>query len=222
MPLKRKPDETRRAGQHAMELARRDKARLEPRLSAGVIDGLAEDLELLDALIDDQKTAQAVRRGATRNQENAAERLAARIRTIRETARFAKLGKEVQAALGVGKSMQIAVVRTVTSAAEMVLSAYRLHTDALREAGVLPADIEEIRKLRDSLVQADEVQERQKITAREKTILRNQLLERVETALGRLAAAAALAFPDDPARVQAYRELTRGTRHAPPAPAAGN
>lgn len=207
MSLKRKPDVTYYAGKSALELAKQDKSILEPRLPAGVIDGLAEDLELLNEFIDEQRTAQVVKKAATRRQEDVAQRLYERIRIIREMVRRARLPKEVQTTLGIGKTMRPTYVREVTTAAALVIAGYRQYTDGLRECGVLPADIQEIEQLRSSLITTDMEQEETKVTAKEKTALRNLALDRVERAIVRLTNAAQLAFIDNPERVQAYRAL---------------
>jgi len=205
MVVKRKPDQTQRAGQQTLGLAEKDKAKLEPRLRAGTLGGLKEDLPLLGDTVDGQKTAGVVKKSATRSQGDLAAKLATRLQALRDVAHLTGLPRDVQLAMGVGKALRPGVVRSVTSGADAMINAYAVHTDAMRAAGVLPADLEEIAALRLSLLSADELQEDRKLTAKEKTALRNQVQARVEEAIKLIVAAATLALADDPERLAMYR-----------------
>jgi len=207
MATKRKADETKRAGQAILGLTDKDKAKLEQRLPAGTLAGLAADLPDLDDSADAQKTARVGKRAATLTQEEVATRLARKLQDLRDAGRIAGLPREVLVAMGVGKALRPGVVRTVTSGADAMIAAYAEHTTALRAAGVLPVDLEVISQLRLQLQSADELQENRKLTAKEKTALRNRVQARVEDAIARVVAAATLALADDPVRVASYRAL---------------
>ncbi len=170
-----------------------------------MLGGLGEDLPRLGDTVDGQKTAGVVKKAATRSQGDLAARLAARLQGMRDVAHLTGLPRDVQLAMGVGKALRPGVVRSVTSGADMMINAYAAHTDVMRAAGVLPADIDEIAALRLALLSADEAQEERKLTAKEKTALRNQVQARVEEAIKLIVAAATLALADDPERVAMYR-----------------
>ena len=72
---------------------------------------------------------------------------------------------------------------------------------------MLPADIELISTLRTRLAFENETQETQKVTAKDKTAARNAAHQRIEDAIGRIQAAAELAFLDKPERLERYRTL---------------
>lgn len=63
--------EAQRSGQQALALALEQRALVEPRLAAGVIDGLTADLATLDAKRSETTRAPELLRAATRNQNDA-------------------------------------------------------------------------------------------------------------------------------------------------------
>ena len=212
MATKRKPDQTQRAGQQILGLAEKDKAKLEPRLPAGTLVGLKDDVPRLDETVDAQKTARVVKRSATLSQEELAVLLSRSLQNLRDVGRLTGLPPVVLTAMGVGKQLRPGTVRTVTSGADAMINAYAEHTVALRAAGVLPADIEAITRMRLQLQSVDAAQEQRKLTSKEKTALRNQVQARVEEAIARIVAAATLALADDPARIEMYRAQLPGVK----------
>lgn len=202
-----KPENVVRSALQLLELAEKDRGELEPRLTAGTLTGLREDT---DGLRDEAPGAQAARqlkRAATATQEAAAKTLAALVRGIREACKSARLEADVLRAVGVGRPLQIKVVKSVVDAAEHVEQAYREFPDALRGAGVLPADLERVTALRARLQSADEAQEARKVTSKEKTASRDRAKKRVQVAIGKILAAAELAFLDKPERLAMYRAV---------------
>jgi sensor c-di-GMP phosphodiesterase-like protein len=81
------------------------------------------------------------------------------------------------------------------------------HVDEMRRAGVLPADIEQITRLRDQLTATDSEQEHRKTTSKDQTQIRNAAHKRLVTAMAAIIGAAELAFATDPERLELYRAL---------------
>ncbi len=207
MALTDEIEKTRRAGEQILELVKTDRSRLEPRLAAGLIDGLAADLPLLlDAAMQAADTRQA-KKASTKTQVAAAERLQDQVMALRSVLRMRKAPAELCTLAGVGKPVKSGVVGSILESAALMLSAYDSRPADFRLLGVLPADIEAVRTLYGQLASADQAQEALKVTAREKTARRNAAHKRVQEAIAAIAGAAELAFLGRPDRLELYRSL---------------
>ncbi len=220
MSLYLKPDQARRDGQQLCELVEQDRAKLDPRAKAGELQGLKSDVGRLTVIQTGTKTARVQKRAATRSQTEIAKNLATLLQAMRNLCRASNLSKELLTELGVGKAMRPGTVQTVLTGADMMVAAYARHTDVLREVGVLPADVEKVTTLRNQLEQVDGAQEIEKLTAKEKTALRNEVQARIEAAMTRIVAIAGVVFLDNPERLAMYEALvpSRGKKK-PTAPA---
>ncbi len=188
-------------------LIERDRARLEARLEAGVLDGLDADL----ALLRDESTGAVVsrqtRKSATWTQRDAAERLLALVMAVRATLKLRKVDAVVLTRTGVGKKLDARIVRTVIEGARLVVGAYGQYPDQMRRAGVLPGDIAELESLTARLAAVDTEQEGTKVTAKQKTAARDAAHRRVKDAIAAIVGVAELAFVHDPERLAMYRAL---------------
>ncbi len=200
-----KPENVVRSALQLLALAEPDRGLLEPRLAAGTLTGLREDTDVLQNEAPGAQAARQLKKAATATQEAVATTLGALVQGIRAACRSARLDAEVLRAVGVGRRLKITLVKSVVEAAEHVEQAYREFPDALRGAGVLPADLERVTDLRARLHSADQAQERRKVTSKEKTAARNATQQRVQAAIGKVLAAAELAFLDNPERLAMYR-----------------
>ncbi len=205
MTTKAKPENVVKSVLHLLELAEKDRAELDPRLPAGAISGLREDTNVLQDEAPGAQAARQLKKAATATQDAVAATLYALVQGIRAACRFAGLEPDVLRAVGVGRRLQGTVVKSLVDAAVLVDQAYREFPDALRSAGVLPTDIERVTALRDRLRSVDAVQEQQKVTSKEKTAARNRAQQRVQATIGKILAAAELAFLDNPERLAMYR-----------------
>jgi len=205
MSTRSKPEAVVRSALQMLELAEKDREELEPRLPAGTLTGLREDVDGLRAKAPGAVAARQLSKAGTATQESAATTLAALVQGIRTASRCAQLDPEVLRALGVGRRLYATVVKSVVEAAEHVEQAYREFPDALRSAGVLPADLERVIALRARLQSVDQAQELGKVTSKEKTASRDLVKRRALAAMGRILAAAELAFLDKPERLAMYR-----------------
>ncbi|MBU1410971.1 hypothetical protein KKC22_05580 [Myxococcota bacterium] len=207
MSTRSKPEAVVRSALQLLELAEKDWAELEPRLGAGTLTVLRVDVDELRAKAPGAVAARQLKMAATATQESAATTLSALVQGIRTASRCAQLDPEVLRALGVGRRLYATVVKSVVEAAEHVEQAYREFPDALRGAGVLPADLERVTALRARLQSVDEAQEQGKVTSKEKTASRDLTKRRALATIGRVLAAAELAFLDNPERLAMYRAV---------------
>jgi hypothetical protein len=65
----------------------------------------------------------------------------------------------VRKAAGVGRKVSAKSVKSMLAAADMVIEAYGIYADAMRSAGVLPADVDTLIGMANALAAADKVQE---------------------------------------------------------------
>lgn len=202
-----KPETVVRSALQLLELAEKDRSELEPRLGAGTLTGLREDTGVLRDEAPGAQAARQLKMAATATQESAATTLAALVMGIRAACKSAGLDADVLRAVGVGRRLTATVVKSVVDGAEHVEQAYLEYPDALRSAGVLPADVERVKANRARLQSVDEAQEQRKVTAKEKTAARDLAKRRVQAAIGRILAAAELAFLDKPERLAMYRAV---------------
>jgi len=200
-----KPESVVRSALQLLELAERDRALLEPRLAAGTLTGLREVTGVLQDEAPGAQAARQLKKAATATQAAAATKLGALVRGIRAACRSARAEADVLRAVGVGRRLEVTEVKSVVDAAEHVEQAYREFPDALRAAGVLPADVAQVTALRARLLSVDEAQEQGKVTSKEKTAARDHAQKRVLGAIGMVLAAAELAFLDQPERLAMYR-----------------
>ncbi len=215
-------ENARRFGEQVIELLKSDRTKIEPRVGAGLIDGLIADLPMLRDSAVGATDARLAKKAATKGQTNAAELLYNLVMAGRAAIKYNKLDAEVCTRAGVGKTMNLKVVKSVLDGAEMMAQAYTQFPDPLRRAGLLPADIEQIQALRAQLTSVDVAQEAAKLTSKEKTRARNEAHLRVKAAIAAIVGAAELAFVHKPERLALYRALvpTRSAAKKAPAPVA--
>jgi len=193
-------DQTIRAGEGLHPLAIQHRAVLEPRLSAGFIDGLAADTASLRGLSSGKAAARSVRSSATISQNEAVKQggaLAVNIRKLLRTG--APTNKALARAFGVGLAVNN-TVGSVAKALQTILGAAAQHEVAAREAGVLPEDVAQARTLWSAVASADASQEGKKLTAKQATAASGALQRRLEDNLVHLVAIAEISLASPPAQ----------------------
>lgn len=110
----------------------------------------------------------------------------------------------------------------MVAALDAFLAAAAKDTPFVRSAGLLPADLDAAKALRDALISADQSQEAQKSKRKEPTLQRNLVQRRIEAAIDELINAGQLAFMTKPETAARFRALVP-SRPAPkkPTPAPG-
>lgn len=199
-----------RAGLKAYELAQEFKVELGPRVPAGLLEGLHEDLNTLSAAGDQRQTKIAEVKGFTGGEKQAREKAAALASSIRESLRRAKAPASVLKSTGVGTKFQATSVEGATASLTTVVDAYEKNPDPFREAGVLPEDMDAARALLAALSAADRNQETAKIKKTQTTVQRNALRMRVEAAVDRIRGVGILHFRDQPATAARFAALVPG------------
>ncbi|PKN47281.1 MAG: hypothetical protein CVU59_03430 [Deltaproteobacteria bacterium HGW-Deltaproteobacteria-17] len=211
-----------RSSEKLVELLKKDRGKLEPRVGAGIIDGFHSDYPLLRLTALDALGARRAKKTATLGQDEAAQRLAGRVMAGRGAIKGGKLNKEIQTRAGVGRPMNTKTVKTVLDGAQALVEAYTQFPNELRSVGILPADIEQIQALSAALSTKDSMQEQAKLTSMELTRQRNAALKRVKDAISVIIGAAGMQFVDDPDRLALYQAILPTTKNSakPAAPKA--
>jgi hypothetical protein len=206
--LKMKPDVALRAADQGVELAKKDRTKLEQRLPAGAIDGLAQDAGLLAEKTSGSVTARAQKKASTQKQNVTGAQVRRRVMAMRSALQRTGAESEVLKAAGVGRKLPANSVKAALAAADMLIVASAKFPDAMREAGVLSKDVETLTGLAGALRAADSAQEGQMVAAKLSTAERKTVQRRVEATLMRIIAAAELEFVEDnPERVKQYQAL---------------
>lgn len=214
-------------GLKAFALANAKKTALEPRLPAGTLAGLEEDLGALDLAVPDAISARAGAKSATVAQAAALERARSRIQGVRTAVRNADAPKEVQHAYGVGSALTVRSLPRVIAAMTKILERTAANPSEAAELGILQADIDALKATKDEVAQTNTTQEKLRASAPLGTKERNRIANRIVRATKRIKGAAAIAFADSPAELAPFNELTLGPRKssgkakAPSTPTAG-
>jgi hypothetical protein len=188
-----------RAGMAVKELAAAYRERLEPRLGAALLDGLAADLDELRGATSGAVSVRAGKRAATVGQADAAQQGSRLAIAIRSAVRQALPDdRAAQKGFGVGLSIRKESVASVASALQMVVDASEKDPARVRDAGVLPQDLDLAKQALSTLLSADAKQESRKVNAKQATASRVATQLRVEAAVGKILGAAAVEFHNQP------------------------
>ncbi len=197
-----------RVGEAAFKLATDHRAALDARLPAGSIDGLGADVALLRGNGAGAKAARAERRSATLTQNEASERGQELAVAIRAAVRGGEPDdKAFQKAFGVGERVSARKVASVDAALETVLRAADAFPERTRAVGVLPEDVDEVRRVREALHAADASVGARMVSSKVATSDRDEAQRRVQQAVRRIVGAAALAFRGSPEVARLFADL---------------
>ncbi len=209
-----------RVGRAALALAQENKAAIEPRLEAGLLDGLAADLDALDGKRAAVPLAREGLREATRNQDGAAQSALEFLSAARGAVSRSGAAAAQRAAFGLKLKLNPGKVSSVVSALEAFIDGAARYPDAARGAGLLTADVDQARALRGALVTADALQEAKKETRKSPTAERLLLQKRVEKSIDSIINAGRLAFITQPAISARFKTLVPGAPKRPAGPVA--
>lgn len=182
------------------------KAQLEPRLAAGLIDGLSADTaEFLGKRVEAGNALNTLKT-ATKEQNAAIAHALAVLRPARASVN-ATTAKEKSGAFGVSKAINADKVTSVLEAVEGFLHGAAKYPEVVRGAGLLTADLEGLRAVATSLATADRAQEKQKQARKAPTLNRNALQARIEGAIAAISRAGQIAFVGKPDTAERFKGL---------------
>ena len=208
------------AHQHAIE----DRRAIEPRLAAGLIDGVPADIALVRGILDSTLVVRTATKSLTAKQNAQAGDLAGLVSLVR-AAIFRKFpgNKTLTRKFGVGEKVTTGKVSSVTGGAEKVLAAAEKHPAETAQAAVLQSDLKELRGLLAALTTTDSVQEKSKADSKRATASRNAAVLRLQEAVKDISFAGQLAFrKSNPARAKIYADLIKGVSKARKTPPPAN
>ena len=219
--VKWSPSDLSRVGRAALALATSKKATLEARLPAGLLDGLAADLDAFEGKQSAATLATEALREATRTQDAAARAAVDFMGHVRAAIVRAAPPAAVRAAFGLSLRPLPAKVSSVIAALDAAVDGATRYPDVAREAGVLTSDVDRLKALRSALASADAKQEATKLTKKLPVVDRKQVQGRIEKATDTIINAGAMAFADAPDQARLFRDLvpSRGLKKATPASA---
>jgi len=200
----------------ARDLVLRDRSALEPRLSAGFIDGLAADVVALGGLSAEAPRARSQSRVATLTQDQAIARGIALVKGIRDVVKAHHASAEIRRAYGVGTAATARTVKATRAVIEAVLARAASKPEEARAAGVLDSDLDALRSALAMIIGADADQENTRAAAPATTRARNEAARRLEDAVRRIAAAGQLQFVNDATRQAEYAALSAKSSKAKP------
>ena len=196
-----------RSGLKAYELAQEFKAQLDPRLPAGLLEGLKEDLAAI-SMIEGEAGAEVDEiKGYTGTQNQHCRKGVEFASAVREALKRGKASSDVLKAAGVGGRMNEGKVSSVVAGVAAIVKAYEKFPEEFRRAGVLPADIEAAGRILVSLNAADMTQETAKVTKTGSTSARNTLRKRVEAAVDTIRGAGIMEFRDNKSTAARFAAL---------------
>jgi hypothetical protein len=213
-----KPEECITAADAVLELVKKDKAALEPRLQSGCVAGLTADVGQLRSGTAVATSARATKVSARMSKDELVARIGDQVMAYREALRRGRVADTVKKAAGVGKAVAAGRASLARAAAQTMLDAAAANTDAFRAAGILPADLDALRALYEALLVAENEAVNQRVAAKLSVSQRREIQDRVETAVDHIVGVAQVAFVADPAHAKLYRDVVPGSAAGKKAP----
>jgi hypothetical protein len=199
--------ETYYSGVKALELANEFRKVIEPRLPAGLLDGLKEDLALISKAGGEAQAEIDKLKGYTGTQNENCKRGLDFCSSVKESLKRGKASPDCLKAAGVGTRLNPKKVSSIIGGVMAIIDAYSKFPEVFRRSGVLPSDIEKGNKILLSLNAADLVQENAKANKKRVTAERNVLRKRVESAVDVIRGVGMLQFLDNPSIAARFEEL---------------
>jgi len=191
------PDAVRR-GQDALVLCIEYRATLEPRLSAGLIARIEEDLGLLEGSPADRQAAKTVKKGKTGAERDLASEGHDWVMLVRNLAqRSTGIAAGTLTALGVGENISDKNTNAVQGAMGAILAALDADPDLPPKLGLVPDDLEEARALASALGGADQAQTASENVRKAKTFDKNVTQLRLEAAVDEVSSRGQMAYRKD-------------------------
>ena len=174
------------------------KAQLQPRVAAGLIDGLrADTAEFLGKRVEAGNALNSLK-NATKEQNAAIAHALAVLRPARAAVHASDAEPQQKAWFGISKAINADKVSSVLEAIAGFLQGAAKYPDVARQAGLLSGDLDALRMLATSLASADQAQERQKSARKIPVENRKALQARIERAIAGISHAGQIAFANKP------------------------
>jgi hypothetical protein len=208
------------AGEKAHKLVSKHRAVIEPRLEAGLIDGLRADLDGLGGQVAGTTAAQSNSQAATATQNTKLSDAHDVLSGIRHAVQKSNAKADVRRAYGLGAKLNASVVSSVQANGKVVIDRARLNPTEARGLGILDADINTLEALLLALKEADANQEKTRAAAPLTTGDRNAAGNRIIEAVRSISAKGVLEFARDPKLRAQFGALDDGpaVKKAPPTP----
>lgn len=203
-------DDLRQCGFKTYELATRHRAKVEPRLGAGVLDGLAKDLALLNSLVSETEVTGTQTKAATANQNERLADAAATVSAIRIGVAKQGATAEQRAGYGLPTKLNAKVVTSVIALGNVIIARARKRPAEARSFGILGEDLEDLRTLLAALEAADAAQEKARAWKPTTTRERDEAAQRIAKAVRAISGAGVIAFRTDPVLRAAFDALDDG------------
>lgn len=196
-----------------IELLRTDRAVIEARTDAGVVDHFLADAALWTGARDSATTSKGIATAATATKATA---LATAYAFVSGAHKAALHRRGVPAAvlkgLGVrGARVQEGNVKSIAGALQAIIDAGTAHPEWLKYASLLPADVLTATTLRDAIVGAQATKSAKSESKKSVIAARKALQLRLELGVTEMVAAALVAYAGTPARRDQYAALIPGT-----------
>ena len=209
-------DSITQTGIKAYDLAILHKAVIAPRLPAGTIEGLDEDLTNLGVAVPAVKQAHDEAQSATVDQNAVVARGYERVRSIRSALRDAGAPKQIQRAYGVGQNTRVSV-RDVSAAIQQILDRIDAHPAEAKAFGILPEDVAGLSADLEAITDTSSSQDKKRARAPLTTKERNRTANRIVKAIRRIAGAGKIAFVRQPVVLASFIALQPKRRSRPKA-----
>ena len=196
-------------GTAAHKLAVDHRADIEPRVEAGAIDHLIEDVNSLRGDSRGTVVANVQKKEATSNKGDAVELGFSIAHTFREALKKKhRKDKSLLKAFGVGNRMVKEKASTVSDSLKLILEGIQKHNAEAKAAGILPADIAQATQALADLDTTGGAQTEKKVTAKQATAARARTQQRIEDTVDGIIGAALFAFRTQPDVLKQFTDLT--------------
>jgi hypothetical protein len=206
-------------GKEAVLLTEGKKKEIEPRVSAGLLDGLPADIAQLESLFTGRPAKTIEVKGMTGSEKDVARKGGEWVSAIREAVKRRAKGTGLPKAVGVGEAVHGDQSTSVASAVEAVLKAAQEYPDEIRACGVIESDIQKGQAILDSLVGARNTQDTGMKGKKNLTTQKNTIQIRIEKAIEEISTGGYIQFMDtDKVLAKRFQDLIPSSGKPPKDP----
>jgi hypothetical protein len=186
------------AGNQAYELVITYQPAVEPRLPPSTVLDLAADLQAVGTSIPAAKQAQAETAVSIATQRRLLGNGMKLLRGIRQAVRKNTTDRDVRKAYGIGQRVNPKVAKDIISVLGLIRDRAAKQPAEAASLGIAQKDLDAVKKAIADIGTAFNARQKQEATAPLTTKTRNQVLNRIVLAVGRISTAGKLEFVDQP------------------------